>query len=311
MDEQPSLSSQPTPELVDPLLRGLDSADYRARAAAVAALGQWGDHFAEAIAGVLGDRSPQVRVAAIRTLERLQSEGAWRDRLVYERYVPAGPFLMGSDESVEAEERPAHRLYLEGFWIGRYPVTNADYARFIESTGCQPPVHWPGGHVPAGKEMHPVVEVSWFDARAYAEWAGMRLLTEAEWEKAASWETGGRKRKYPWGDHFDAGLCDVEESGIGDTVPVGTYSPGADCPCGCVDMAGNVWEWTSSLYLPYPYRADDGREDPMAPGNRVLRGGSWYPHPGCARCTARDNDATDYHNGDFGFRCGFSSGDSV
>jgi formylglycine-generating enzyme required for sulfatase activity len=113
------------------------------------------------------------------------------------------------------------------------------------------------------------------------------LLTEAEWEKAASWEEGeeragllglvdrrGRKRRYPWGDEFDKTRCNTSESGIGSTTPVGKYSPRGDSPYGCADMAGNVWEWTSSLLKPYPYNPSDGREDPNSEEDRVVRGGS-------------------------------------
>lgn len=132
-----------------------------------------------------------------------------------------------------------------------------------------------------------MVTVDWHSARDYADWAGMRLLTEAEWEKAASWETDdkvtkwqgdkvtGKKRKYPWGDTFDQNKCNMRGSDIGTTTPVGRYSPGGDSPCGAADMAGNVWEWCSSQYQDYPYRADDGRENLTEYARRVLRGGSF------------------------------------
>lgn len=288
----------------DIALAGLKSDAFRARAAAVAALGQLGDRFVDAIIPTLADAYPQVRLAAIRALERLRPDGAWRTHLKYECYVPAGPFLMGDDQSDQKCEKPAHEVHLEAFYIGRYPVTNAEYRRYKDDVG-QP------FEIPPGKANHPVVEVSWYDARDYAAWAGLRLLTEAEWEKSASWaeEPGregagerslvgrllgrgkearpGQKRQYPWGDEFDKGKCNTDESGIGTTTPVGQYSPAGDSPYGCADMAGNVWEWTSSLKMDYPYRVDDGREGPVSTGFQVLRGGSFNYTARNARCAYR------------------------
>ena len=113
----------------------------------------------------------------------------------------------------------------------------------MAATGHEPPSHWGGKAPPDELRDHPVVYVSWRDCVAYAEWAGVRLLTEQEWEKAARGIDG---RVYPWGDEFDSARCNTYESGIGATTPVGRYSPGGDSPCGCADMAGNVWEWTAS-----------------------------------------------------------------
>ena len=117
----------------------------------------------------------------------------------------------------------------------------------------------------------PVVHVSWDDAVAYAEWAGGRLPSEQEWEKAARGIDG---RIYPWGDEFDAARCNSRESGIGTTTPVGRYSPGGDSPCGCADMSGNVWEWTASEYEP-------------GSGRRVLRGGAFSNGVRLVRCACR------------------------
>lgn len=174
----------------------------------------------------------------------------------------------------------------------KYPVTQAQYAEFVDKTGHTPPTaeHWPDyswrdGRVPRGKENHPVVLVSFADAVAFCEWLSgrlgfeVRLPTEGEWEYATKGPQSGaeRERAYPWGDGFDPEKCNTWESGIHVTSPVGIFPHGRR-PDGPEEMAGNVWEWTSSLYKPYPYKPDDGREDPAAEGSRVLRGGSWR-HP--------------------------------
>lgn len=300
-------------------LEGLRSENFRTRAAAVRALAGLGERFADSLLPMLADVYPQVRVAAIAGLERLRPDGAWRQGLVYECYVPAGEFIMGDDTGLD-NEKLVHPVYLDAFYIGKYPVTNAEYARFRADGGR-------GFDMPAGKENHPVVNVSWYDAKEYADWAGMRLLTEAEWEKAASWEpvdkgtsrqgivqripgtqaAGGRKRKYPWGDTFDRRKCNTQESGIGDTTPVGKYSPAGDSPCGAADMAGNVLEWCSSLDKGYPYRADDGRESLTEYAPRVGRGGSFGNTEPYARCGSRDSRGPNGQDGNYGFRVGWAS----
>jgi hypothetical protein len=306
---------------VDAIAReGVRSENFRTRAAAVTALGQLGEAFVDDLIEGLNDPYPQVRMAAMAALERLRPAGEWRMQLKYECYVPAGPFIMGDDESRQDNEKPAHEVNLDAYYIGKYLVTNAEYKRYKDDVG-QP------FEIPEGKADHPVVSVSWYDARDYAAWAGMRLLTEAEWEKAASWEggsgrvgegrvagkvvgaisrgrPGGRKRKYPWGDEFDKTKCNTEESGIGTTTPVRKYSPRGHSPYGCADMAGNVWEWTSSLYKDYPYRADDGREDMASSGSRVLRGGSFDGDHSFARCAYRLRNSPYYRDGLNGFRVG-------
>ncbi len=149
--------------------------------------------------------------------------------------VPAGSFLFGE----EKDERQ-----LPDFWIDKALVTNADYARFVADTGHEPPRHWEGKkEPPAELRDHPVVWVSWEDANRYAIWAGGSLPSEEQWEKAARGTDG---RTYPWGDDWQDGLCNTEEAGIGSTTPVGQFSPTGDSPYGCIDMSGNVWEWTNS-----------------------------------------------------------------
>jgi len=232
-------------------------------------------------------------------------------------YIPGGEFIMGSDEG-RGNEQPAHKVVVAAFYIDRYPVTNAEYKRFVEATGHPVPcydVEWanpydynwdPGTRsYPPGKDDHPVVLVTWEDALAYAAWAGKRLPTEAEWELAARSTDG---RRWPWGNEFAPGRCNTKEAGIGGTSPVTRYSPDADSPYGVGDMVGNVWEWTSSLYRPYPYDADDGRESLEAEGWRVLRGGSWLNDLARACCTARlDGDFLFFNN--VGFRCAVSAVD--
>ena len=284
-------------------VEGLESKSFRTRAAAVTALAQLGGRFADNLVPMLADDYPQVRVAAIAALERLRPDGAWRKSLMYECYVPAGEFVMG-------EGNQAHPIFLNAFYIGKYPVRNADYAAFMADRGR-------GFEMPGRKEDHPMVSVSWYDARDYAEWAGMRLLTEAEWEKAASWDAGagdrgrvseGRKRKYPWGDRFSKTKCNTSESGIGTTTPVGAYSAkGGDSPYGVADMAGNVWEWCSSAYRDYPYRADDDRENLTGSASRVVRGGSFDSNGTLARCGARYYGDPSNRFDDLGFRVGWAA----
>jgi len=154
----------------------------------------------------------------------------------------------------------------------------------------------------------PVVGVTWFEALAYCNWlsqetgAKYRLPTEAEWEYAAR---GSSSWEWPWGDTFDPARANTSESDLGQTSPVGLF-PGGETWCGAQDMAGNVWEWCRSLYKPYPYQADDGREDPQAAGTRVLRGGSWHDSPGGARCAARYRPSPAYFHDHVGFRVVFS-----
>jgi formylglycine-generating enzyme len=190
--------------------------------------------------------------------------------------IPAGEFVMGSDE-VE-DEKPPHKLFLELFYFARYPVTNSEYQEFVDATKHSPPPHWINGRISGDKRNHPVVNVSWNDAVAYSEWAGGRLPTEAEWEKAASWDDVKKeKRRYPWGNDFDAFKCNSLESRIGDTTPVGEYSPHGDSAYGVGDMAGNVWEWCADWY-DGSYHENSPAQNPTRPDSgysRVVRGGAW------------------------------------
>ena len=226
--------------------------------------------------------------------------------------IPAGEFLMGSDPKVDqgaySNEQPQRKVHLDGYWMGKHPVTNTHYAAFVKAIGRQAPQHWQSGKIPSGKEHHPVVNVSWEDAAAFCTWASqvtgreVRLPTEAEWEKAAR---GADGRIYPWGKEApDKSRCNFAGNENG-TTPVGKYSPLGDSPYGCVDMAGNVWEWCADWFDGGYYKTAPARNPPgpQKGDYRVLRGGSWLYGGGSVSCASRGGYApTDM--GDFwGFRC--------
>lgn len=221
---------------------------------------------------------------------------SWRDP-VEMATVPAGDFLMGSDDpEADLDERPVARIYVEAFWIDRVEVTNARHGVCLEAGACSLPIGTASGD--ATKANHPVSIVSWTQAAEYCRWVGKRLPTEAEWEKAAR---GVDARRYPWGSRFEPDRANAGYTA--GTAAAGSYVGGAS-PYGILDMAGNVWEWTSSLYRPYPYDPGDGREDPTARGARVNRGGSWYYGAWYVRTTYRATADHIYRRiGDLGFRC--------
>jgi formylglycine-generating enzyme required for sulfatase activity len=193
-------------------------------------------------------------------------------------------------------------------------VTNVQYAAFVQATGYDQPEHWKLGKLPSGKEDDPVAYVSWYDAVAYCRWLAevtgkpYGLPSEAEWEKGARGSDG---RIYPWGNRWNEMRCNSGEGVPMDTAPVGAYLEGAS-PYGLLDMAGNVWEWTRSLWgagwgkpsFKYPYDPADGREDLDAPKSvcRVLRGGAFNQDRRHVRCAYRDGYYPSVRNGDVGFR---------
>ena len=211
--------------------------------------------------------------------------------------VPAGEFIMGSDDpEADDNEKPTSKVFVGAFLIDEFEVTNARYLRCIEAGSCTRPIG--RGYDDPTKANLPVTIISWQQAVAYCRWAGKRLPTEAEWEKAAR---GGDGRRYPWGNSFEAKRANVGYTA--GTTPVGSLPTGAS-PYGAMDMAGNVWEWTASLYKPYPYDPHDGREDLNGRGSRVERGGSWYHPPRQARTTRRTAAGHIYRRiSDLGFRC--------
>jgi len=214
-------------------------------------------------------------------------------------HMPAGKFTMG-------EGNDAHSVYVGAYYVAEHPVTNSAYQKFVEAAGHRPPPHWPGNRWQQLLGDHPVVNVSWHDAVAYCSWLTAvtgqlhRLLTEAEWEKAAR---GTEGRLYPWGNEFDDTRCNCWEAGIGRTTPVDAFPTGAS-PYGVMDMSGNVWEWCRSQYTAYPYCASDGREDMEADGWRVLRGGSWYDAEWGTRAARRLSSDPRRASHNTGFRVG-------
>ncbi len=227
------------------------------------------------------------------------------------RRVPAGEFLMGGDpkkdSQADADEKPQHKVYLDEYFMGKYPITVAQFAAFIKATNYQSATTLDVKN----KADHPVVYVSWQDAAAFCQWASkatgkpLRLPTEAEWEKAARGTDG---RIYPWGDEWpDAKRCNFGNN-VKDTTPVGKYSPQGDSPYGCADMAGNVCEWCSD-WVAEGYYASSPRENPKGPASgeyRALRGGSWGNDGNSVRASdrLRVDPTTGYDY--IGFRCAFS-----
>jgi sulfatase modifying factor 1 len=211
-------------------------------------------------------------------------------------YVAGGEFTLGSDSHNE-DETPQQTLYIDAFNIDVYPVTNAQYKEFVDDTGQKVPRNWQGGTYAEGKDDHPVTWVTWHDANAYAEWAGKRLPTEAEWERAARGTDG---RIYPWGDQFDGARCNYREAGIKATSPVGSYPEGAS-PDGVMDMAGNVWEWTADWYD--AYRGSRYEFARFGEEFKVLRGGSWFDGSDVVRCSARNSADPNFSFSTIGFRC--------
>ena len=254
-------------------------------------------------------------------------------------HVSGGPFVMGTDDRVWAldNERSAHEVDLPGFYLDKTPVTNRAYAEFVEDGGYErkklwdregwewikeegisAPKHWyqPEPHSwwtqrfgfdePVAMNA-PVMHVSWYEADAYARWAGKRLPTEAEWEKAASWDPEtGTKRLYPWGDAPPTPeKANLDQLAFG-PAEVGAYPEGASAH-GALGMIGDVWEWTGSEFTAYPgfesFPYKEYSEVFFDDGYRVLRGGSWATRPGAMRSTFRNWDFPIRRQLFCGFRC--------
>jgi sulfatase modifying factor 1 len=228
------------------------------------------------------------------------------------RYVSAGEFTMGHDETT-------HNLFVEGFYIQAYEVTNRQYASFLNANGNQVEggsswlkagdrevrVHQVDGvwGTDASYEEYPVIEESWYGASAYCAWIGGRLPTEAEWEKAA--RGGLEGGRYPWGDQdpvCDLGAVNGAEYSLcpGRARPVGEFGANG---YGLYDMAGNVWEWTGSCHQDYPEHVNDGDVDPESGCSFVLRGGCWGSNAGTIQVFSRSWSLPLAHDHHLGFRC--------
>ncbi len=216
--------------------------------------------------------------------------------------IPAGEFIMGSsEEDVKkyllqyiyrtperfSDEQPQRIVYVDSYYIDKYEVTNEQYGKFLKATGRKPPPFWDNKLYNQPKQA--VMAVSWEDAKAYAEWVGKRLPTEAEWEKAARGTDG---RIWPWGNDWDPSKLNANDVGTIDgyvyTSPVGSFPRGVS-PYGVHDMAGNVWEWVSDFYDDdyYKYGTTINPKGPETGENHVARGGSWDMNNDFTRCASR------------------------
>ena len=228
--------------------------------------------------------------------------------------IPAGTFTMGSDSDLP-NEAPAHEIYLDAYYIGKTEVTNAEYYRFWLEHGGVDSEHTPISYgdefgiwpdIAKTKPNHPVIGVSWHSAAAYAAWRGMRLPTEAEWEKAAR---GTKTRRWPWGNTFQQRIngttthANVHDASGAHLRPVGSYPSGAS-PYGAHDMAGNVWEWVNDWYSEtyYYHSPDRNPKGPSVGSRRVVRGGSWLNAEMLARCSTRIGQYPEIGTSFIGFR---------
>ena len=234
-------------------------------------------------------------------------------------YVPAGTFMMGSKDG-DGNEQPVHEVSLDAYWIDKYEVSNAQYARCVAVGECDPP-HSNRSYTRSSYygnsvyDDYPVIYVSWYDAEDYCTWAGGRLLIEAEWEYAAR---GSEGRVYPWGDEFDgtkANYCEEScpseykdssfNDGYEDTAPVNSYLDGASF-YGALNQAGNVWEWVNDWYASYSNEVVSNPSGPPSGEYRVIRGGSWGGIEGDMRAAYRGGIYPDFTNHYYGVRCATS-----
>jgi len=229
--------------------------------------------------------------------------------------IPAGEFLMGTSISKRdgsRNEYPERRIFLDAFYMDSLEITNGRYLEFVKATGHRIPEHprdktltlWQGATVPAAFKDHPVINVDWSDAAAYCAWAGRRLPTEAEWERAARGTTG---RRFPWGDAEPtrtlANYLNQWRNG-GGLEPVGSHPQGAS-PEGVQDLQGNVWEWVSDWYDPHYYEKGPLR-NPKGPNEgtrKVMRGSGWESEAPLLRSAHRLSSDPKNRNHSLGFRC--------
>jgi len=239
---------------------------------------------------------------------------ASKDNMV-QVYIPAGEFSMGLDGG-DDNEKPMHTVYLDEYWIDQTEVTNAQYALCVAAGDCEKPMdlELQPSSLFIDKKLadHPVVFVDWNQAKAYCTWAGRRLPTEAEWERAAR---GTDERIYPWGVDFDGtkvNYCDVNcwgswkdssnNDGYGTTSPVGSFPDGAS-PYGALDMAGNAYEWVLDWFSLYTSEYQNNPIGPVSGNEHVLRGGSWGDDSHHLRTVIRTDEPSDFRRDFIGFRC--------
>jgi len=213
-------------------------------------------------------------------------------------YIPAGEFIFGTNEGFNYEF-PQQRIYLDGFYIDKYEVTNQQYKNFVDATGHPAPLYWKNNTYPKGKDNFPVTNVSYYDALSYSKWAGKRLPTEQEWEKASRYIDG---RIYPWGNDWKSNCANIKPIiGFGKLKRVGSFPEGVS-KYGCFDMSGNVWEWTQSYFE--PYFGNSISNENYGKKYRVIRGGSYRQAESVCQCYRRDFlDPDDSSRPDVGFRC--------
>jgi formylglycine-generating enzyme required for sulfatase activity len=220
--------------------------------------------------------------------------------------VPAGEFLMGSNQGA-SDERPVHRVFLDAYYIDKFEVTTSQFSKFLEGTGRKQPDKW-GEINPTFDWVRPVVGVDWNDADAYCSWAGKRLPTEAEWEKAARGTDG---RKYPWGSEEPSeSLANFDWDsrrtwrGYGTLAPVGSFEDGKS-PYWLYDVSGNVWEWVADWYNPNSYLSNHDRNPKGSKSGllKVTRGGSWGDKAYSLRTSNRRGIPPSDRYRDLGFRC--------
>ena len=230
-------------------------------------------------------------------------------------YIPSGEFIMGSaDVDTEGlgkefgerkgryyeDEKPVRKIFLKGFYINKYEVTNMEYKTFVTAAGYPPPPTWVNVMYPNSEANHPVTNVTWFDAYNYCAWAGKRLPTEEEWEKAARGPNGN---KYPWGDEYDEKKANLTK---GATTAVGSFETDKSY-YGVYDMGGNIMEWVDAWYKPYPGSKAENKD--FGETSRVLRGdaGSVLGHYSLSKIYARSSSRhyghTDEAGDDAGIRC--------
>jgi formylglycine-generating enzyme required for sulfatase activity len=221
--------------------------------------------------------------------------------------VPAGSFTMGGvNSSQNADETPPHVVTLGAFFIDALEVTNAQFARFATGAGYRTDgekaaddVTWRTFNTP-DRQRFPVTHVSWTDATRYCAWAGKRLPTEAEWERAAR---GSTQNIYPWGNAFNGAWANTFELGAGQPIAVATNSKAG--PYGAFDMVGNVWEWVQDWYGG-DYYVQSPRVNPTGPATgiqKVIRGGSFRNEADAATTSVRGKAGVDNRGADIGFRC--------